>query len=64
MHSFEVNIRICQPENSDVHLGLGEHHFRGLTNPDFNQKIMHKIILVYDSIFIFIKNVCGRVPWL
>ena len=21
MHSFEVNIRICQPENSDVHLG-------------------------------------------
>ena len=19
MHSFEVNIRICQPENSDVH---------------------------------------------
>ena len=21
MHSFEVNIRICQPENSDVPLG-------------------------------------------
>ena len=21
MHSFEVNIRICQPENSDVHRG-------------------------------------------
>ena len=21
MHSFEVNIRICQPENSDVHPG-------------------------------------------
>ena len=21
MHSFEVNIRICQPENSDVHQG-------------------------------------------
>ena len=24
MHSFEVNIRICQPENSDVHLGEAE----------------------------------------
>ena len=24
MHSFEVNIRICQPENSDVHRGEGE----------------------------------------
>ena len=21
MHSFKVNIRICQPENSDVHRG-------------------------------------------
>ena len=24
MHSFEVNIRICQPENSDVHQGEAE----------------------------------------
>ena len=24
MHSFEVDIRICQPENSNVHLGEGE----------------------------------------
>ena len=24
MHSFEVNIRICQPENSDVHPGEAE----------------------------------------
>ena len=24
MHSFEVNIRICQPENSDVHRGEAE----------------------------------------
>ena len=24
MHSFEVNIRICQPENTDVHWGKGE----------------------------------------
>ena len=36
MHSFEVNIRICQPEN-------GEHHFRGLTNPDVNRKRMHQL---------------------
>ena len=24
MHSYEVNIRICQPENSDVHRGKAE----------------------------------------
>ena len=24
MHSFEVNISICQPENSDVHRGKAE----------------------------------------
>ena len=24
MHSFEVNIRICQPENGDVHQGEAE----------------------------------------
>ena len=24
MYSFEVDIRICQPENSDVHLGEAE----------------------------------------
>ena len=24
MHSFEVNIRICQPKNSDVHQGEAE----------------------------------------
>ena len=35
MHSFEVNIKICQPENSDVH--------RGLTNPDVNRKRMHQL---------------------
>ena len=40
MHSFEVNIRICQPENSDVHQGeaVVNHHFQGLTNPDVNRK--------------------------
>ena len=24
MHSYEVNIRICQPSNSDVHRGEAE----------------------------------------
>ena len=24
MHSFEVNIRICQPKNNDVHRGEAE----------------------------------------
>ena len=44
MHSFEV-IRICQPENIDVHRGeaKGEHHFRGLTNPGVNGKTMHQL---------------------
>ena len=44
MHSFEVNIRICQPENSDVY--RGEHHFRGLTNPDVNQKSRHQLFFI------------------
>ena len=44
MHSFEVYIRICQPENSDVHRGKAEvNHFRGLTNPDVNRKRMHQL---------------------
>ena len=35
MNSFDINIRIGQPENS-------EHHVRGLTNPDVNLKRMHQ----------------------
>ena len=45
MHSFEVNIRICQPENS-------EHHFRGLTNPDVNQKRMHQLFCYMTLLFL------------
>ena len=41
VHSFEVNIRICQSKNSYVH--RGEHHFRVLTNPDVYRKRMHKL---------------------
>ena len=45
MHSFDVDIRICQPENSDVHQGEAEvyRHFRGLTNPGVNRKRMHQL---------------------
>ena len=41
VHSFSVNIRVCQPENSD--LQRGEIHFRGLTTPDINRKRMHQL---------------------
>ena len=43
MHSYEVNIRICQPEN------------RGLTNPDVNRKRMHQLfcyITLHASLFL------------
>ena len=45
MHYFEVNIRICQSENSDVHRGEAEVNITvlGLTNPDVNPKRMHKL---------------------
>ena len=50
MHSFEVNIRICQPEkvmSTEAKSGfvnrLGGHHFLGLTNPDVNRKRMHQL---------------------
>ena len=39
MHSFEVIIRICQPENSDVDRAL----FLTLTNPDVNRKRTHQL---------------------
>ena len=42
MHSFEVDIRICQPKNS-------EHHFQGLTNPDVNRKSF-----LYDTVSLFL----------
>ena len=45
MHSFEVNIRICQPEKvmSTEAKSLGGHHFLGLTNPGVNLKRMHQL---------------------
>ena len=50
MHSFEVNIRICQTENSDFH--RGKHHFRGLTYPDINLKRMH-LLVCYMTLSLF-----------
>ena len=47
MHSFLVNIRICQPHNS-------ENHFRGLTNPDVNLKRMHQLYNVEYSYSLFL----------
>ena len=47
MHSFEVDIRICQLENS-------EYHFRGLTNPDVDRKRMHQLFcyITLSSLFL------------
>ena len=55
MHSFEVDIRICQPKKDDVHRGKaeGEHHFQGLTNPDVNRKNA-PIVLLYDTVSLFL----------
>ena len=44
MHSFEVNIKICQPENNDVHRAeAGVNITFGVTNPDDNRKRMHQL---------------------
>ena len=45
VHSFSINIRICQPKNSDVHLGFASVNITvlGLTNPDVNLKRMHQL---------------------
>ena len=60
MHSFDVNIRICQAENSDVHRGEAEvniDHFRGLTNPDVNKKeCTNSFVIRLSFFFFFIKS--------
>ena len=40
MHYFEINIRICQPENSDVHRG----------EPKYNTPI----VLLYDTVSLYL----------
>ena len=46
MHSFEVDIRICQPENSDVHQGKAE------VNITFEKKNA-PIVLLYGTVSLF-----------
>ena len=45
MHSFEVNIRICQPKNSDVHWSEAEVNitFESLQKFDVNWKRMQQL---------------------
>ena len=50
MHSFEVIIRICQPENSDVEQAF----FLTLTNPYVNRKRKEPIVLLYDTVSLFL----------
>ena len=56
MHSSGVDFRICQSENSEVHRGKanGEHHFQGLTYPDVNRKKNIPIVLLYNTVSIFL----------
>ena len=43
MHSFDVNIRICQPENSDVHQKY--FHIINLLKSDVPRKIVSTLYL-------------------
>ena len=71
-HSFEVNIRIYQPKNSDVHLGKAERKitFKGwpilmLTEKECTNCFLYdtvSLFLVFFKIFHIYKNVCGGVP--
>ena len=64
MYYFEVDIRVCQTENSDVHRGEA---LRGLTNPEVIRKRMHQLFcymtlslfsLFYLKYSRIIKNKC------
>ena len=57
MHSFEVNIRICQPKKND---GRGEHHFQAWAYPDVNRKRMHQLVCymtLHVSLFLVLYKV-------
>ena len=45
----EVNISICQTENSDIHRGEVNITVLGLSNPDVNQKNA-PIVVLYDTV--------------
>ena len=67
MHSFEVNIRICQPENSDVHRGEAEVNitFEGWLILMLTKKRMHQLFcymtlsLYYFHIYKFTQVRCS-----
>ena len=55
VHSFEVNIRICQPENSYVHRGKAEVNitFECWLIQMFTKKNA-PIVLLYDTVSLFL----------
>ena len=55
MHSFEVNIRICQPKNTDVHLGEAQVNttLEGWLILMFTEKNA-PIVLLYDTVSLFL----------
>ena len=55
MHSFEVNIRFCQPKNSDVHWGKAELNiaFEGWLILMLTEKEC-TICFLYDTVSIFL----------
>ena len=61
MHYFEVNIRICEPENSDIHRGktLANITFWWLTYPDGNLKKYTNSFVIWHclSFLSFIKSI-------
>ena len=56
MHSFEVNIRICQPENSDVHRDEAEVNipFEGWLILMFIEKECTNCFVIYDTVSLFL----------
>ena len=56
MHSFEVNIRICQPEDSDVHQGEAE------VNITFESWLFLMLTEKNAPIVLFYDTVCLSFP--
>ena len=56
MHSFEVDIRICQPENSDVHRSKAEVNIalEGWLILMLTEKKNAPIVLLYDTVSLFL----------
>ena len=56
MHFFEVIIRICQPENSDVHRGKAEVNitFKGWLVLMVTEKECNNSFFLYDTVSLFL----------